>query len=263
MQGTDHTLELLSSTTNRFNGVLPDPGALPADPQVFARCLSHSLMQWQEQDLRVVWLEIPIQKSQLVPAAVDAGFSFHHSGKDYLMLTLSLNAAACIPPHATHYIGAGGVVLSRARELLVVVEKYYRTAGQPPRYKLPGGALHQGEHLADGVRREVFEETGVETVFESLICFRHWHEYRYGKSDIYFVCRLDPLSEEIRIQEEEIDECRWMPVEEYLALVHVSPFNRKVVQAALDSPGLALAEVEGYEDRGRYEVFMPSRSRTP
>ena len=73
-----------------------------------------------------------------------------------------------------------------------------------PAYKLPGGALHQGEHLLDGVMREVYEETGVRAKFESLVCLRHWHGYRYGKSDIYFICRLSPLSEEINMQAEEM-----------------------------------------------------------
>ena len=142
-----------------------------------------------------------------------------------------------MPAHASHYIGAGGVVLNEARELLVVSEKYHRRAPGPPRYKLPGGALHAGEHLAEAVVREVSEETGVETEFDALVCFRHWHGYRFGKSDIYFVCRLRPLSTEISIQEDEIAECLWMPVAKYLADENVSAFNKRIVEAALNSTG--------------------------
>ena len=109
-------------------------------------------------------------------------------------------------------------MLSEDQELLVVSEKYQRQQPGPPRYKLPGGALHEGEHLAEGVVREVLEETGVRARFDALVCFRHWHGYRYGKSDIYFVCRLSPLSKEITIQEEEIAECLWMPVEAYSSM---------------------------------------------
>lgn len=252
-------MEPLAFTTNRFDGVLADPGALPSDPDEFAARLDHSLEHWRQQDFRVAWLEIPIGHSRLVPVAVEAGFLFHHSGADYLMLTLALEEDAFVPAHATHYIGAGGVVLSQERQLLVVAEKYYRTPGQLPRFKLPGGALHQGEHLVDGVIREVREETGVETAFDALVCFRHWHGYRYGKSDIYFVCRLHPLSQEITIQEEEIAECRWIPVDEYLGLDHISPFNKRVVWTALNSPGLAPEELEGYGEPERYEIFMPPK----
>ena len=250
-------MEPIESTTNSFGGVLPKPEALIPEPQEFKAQLRFSLETWTDQGFRLVWLEIPIDRSQLIPVAVATGFTFHHSGEDYLMLILRLVEGAFVPAHASHYIGAGGVVLNEQRQLLVVSEKYHRTNNQPPRYKLPGGALHQGEHLVEGVIREVLEETGVQTEFDALVCFRHWHGYRYGKSDIYFICRLHPRSEEITIQEEEIAECRWMPVEEYLAAEQVGLFNKRIVQAAMDSPGVMPMEIEGYGDRDRYEIFMP------
>ncbi len=252
---------MLQATVNRFDGVEIDPETLPEDPAVFEAALAASLESWRQASRRLVWLEIPIGRAALIPIATRAGFLFHHSGQHYLMLTCALVPDAYVPGPATHYIGAGGVVLNAARELLVVVERYYRTPGQPPRYKLPGGALQGGEHLVDGVIREIREETGVLTEFEALVCFRHWHDYRFGKSDIYFVSRLRPLTQAIQRQEEEISECRWMPVDEYLGAAQVSAFNRRVVRAALEHPGLAPADIEGYEDRRRYEVFMPpSRS---
>jgi 8-oxo-dGTP pyrophosphatase MutT (NUDIX family) len=195
----------------------------------------------------------------LIPVAVEAGFIFHHSEENHLMLTCRLVEGAFIPGHATHYIGAGGVVLNARDELLVVCERHRRT--KQPYYKLPGGALHAGEHLVDGVIREVLEETGIQTTFESLVCFRHWHGYRYGKSDIYFVCRLAPLSEEVTRQVEEIEECLWMPVEEYFAHDLVSPFNKRIVRAALNSKGVAPEEVDGYADPARYEIFMPGEGQ--
>ena len=56
------------------------------------------------------------------------------------MLTLRLEPDAFIPNFATHYIGAGGVVLNEARELLVICEKAH-SHNRPHYYKLPGGAL--------------------------------------------------------------------------------------------------------------------------
>jgi 8-oxo-dGTP pyrophosphatase MutT (NUDIX family) len=215
------------------------------------------LEAWKAQGLLVVWLEVPITKAVLIPVAVEEGFTFHHSNDDYLMMTYQLVEGAFIPPFATHYIGAGGVVLNPRRELLVVCERY-RRPGQAPFYKLPGGALQPGEHLADAVIREVLEETGVKTEFDALVCFRHWHGYRYGKSDIYFVCRLKPLSRDIAIQEEEIEECLWMPVEDFLNSEDISLFNKHIVKAALDSPGISPAIIEGFQD-GTREFFMPWR----
>ena len=180
-------MEVLEFTTNPFRGAVTSSGSLPSDPAEFTLRLHHSLEVWRSEGLRTVWMEIPPSLAALIPIAVEAGFSFHHSSEEYLMLTLRLASDAQIPPFATHYIGAGGVVLNEDSELLLVCERY-RRPGQPPFYKLPGGALQAGEHLADAVVREVLEETGVRTRFDALVCFRHWHGYRYGKSDIYFVC---------------------------------------------------------------------------
>jgi len=249
-------MDTLEATTNPFGGILPRPDTLPADPDQFGKQLRHSLESWKAEGHKVVWLEVTLEKAGLIPVAVGSGFVFHHTTNEYLMLTLRLVEGSFIPPFSTHYIGAGGVVLNPQDELLVVSEKHRRRRNNPS-YKLPGGAVHPGEHISECVKREVMEETGVETKFKSLVCFRHWHGYRYGKSDIYFVCRLSPVNQEITIQEEELEECLWMPVQDYLGNDHVSVFNKEIVQAALDSPGVAPTAIEGYSDPEKHEIFMP------
>ncbi len=248
-------MELLAHSVNNFNGVIIDPAQLPGDPAEFRARLDASIAQWRADGRQVVWMEAPIGKSALIPLAVDAGFGFHHSQDGYLMMTLLLQEGAFVPYYATHYIGAGGVVINSRQEILVVCERF--RSNNRPYYKLPGGALHPGEHLVDGVIREVREETGVEAKFESLACFRHWHGYRYGKSDIYFVCRLSPLSETIVMDDYEIEECKWMPVAEYLESELVGLFNRRIVRAAIKNPGIPSVWVEGYSDPTRHEFFFP------
>jgi len=257
---TERPMIPIPAERNAFGGVIPSPGDLHPDPGHFCQQLTESLDHWRAEALRVVWLEIPIDKSSLIPVAVECGFCFHHSSEDYLMLALRLVPEAAVPAPASHYIGAGGVTLNARGELLVVSEQHHQRPGQLPRYKLPGGALHEGEHLTEAVVREVFEETGVRAQFEAMACFRHWHGYRYGKSDMYFICRLRALSEEISIQEEEIAESLWMPVEEYLSHERVSPFNKEIVLAAVNTPGLSRVESEGYGDPEQYEFFMPRPS---
>ena len=206
---------ILEHKPNPFGGVVIDPERLPDDPDEYKQALQASRDAWRSGGVLVAWLEVPLSKAALVPVSVEAGFSYHHAGQDYLLLTLQLVESAHIPPYASHYIGAGGVVLDDNNELLLVREKY-GFGDRPPTLKMPGGALRSGEHLADAMVREVLEETGVTTRFDSVVCFRHWHGYRYGKSDIYFVCRLSPLNKEIQMQTEEIQECLWMPVDEFL-----------------------------------------------
>ena len=251
-------MDSLPSSTNRFGGVVVDPKGLPAHLDGFKERLQYSLNAWTQEGLKVVWLEIPIENSALIPIAVEAGFAFHHSGQDYLMLTYPLVEGAFVPPYATHYIGAGGVVLNERDELLVVWERVHRMSGRKY-YKLPGGALLQGEHIVDGVKREILEETGIDTQFEGLVCFRHWHGYRFAKSDIYFVCRLSPLNHKIVADEQEIQECLWMPVDEYLSSEVVGIFNKRIVEAALNGSSMAPAWIEGYQtEPDRREIFMPA-----
>ncbi len=250
-------MKTLKADRNVFAGYTVDPDDLPEDSGHFATLLAESIRDWKTAGGKLVWLEIPDQKAILIPAALAAGFSFHHTEGNNLMLTLRLESDAFIPNFATHYIGAGGVVLTEARELLVICEKAH-SHNRPHYYKLPGGALLPREHLVDGVIREVMEETGIQTRFQSLMCFRHWHGYRYGKSDIYFICRLQPLSYEIIMQESEIEECMWMPVNEYLNLESVGVFNKRVVEYALTDCGLVPTWIEGYnDDRDAREIFVP------
>ena len=169
-----------------------------------------------------------------------------------------------MPPFATHYIGAGGVVIDDDRRLLVIQERHHRHR----HYKLPGGALLPGEHIASAAVREVKEETGIDTEFVSLVCFRHWHGYRYGKSDIYFVTRLRPLTYDIEMDPSEISECLWMPVDDYLGHQDTHEFNRRIVQAALDieaaeagraaCPALRPEPIPGYGTPETHELFFPN-----
>ena len=153
-------MKAIESTRNHFGGVLPKPEALPVNPDRFRVVLAESLKIWKAEKYRVVWLEVPIEKSSLIPVAVEVGFSFHHSGNDYLMATFQLEEGAFIPAHSSHYIGAGGVTLNENGELLVVSERYHRTRSTTPRYKLPGGALRQGEHLAEAGGARSFRRDG-------------------------------------------------------------------------------------------------------
>lgn len=248
-------VQALSYKANPFGGVVVEPQELPDSSQEFRSRLRYSMDLWRSDGVLVVWLEIPIKQSDLVPVAVGEGFVYHHAGDGYLLLTCSIVEGSLIPPYASHYIGAGGVVLTEDKELLVVREKF-GFGGRPATLKLPGGALRSGEHLADAVVREVLEETGVETEFESVVCFRHWHGYRYGKSDIYFVCRLTPLTREITMQTQEIQECIWMPVDEFLGSESVADFNKWIVNAGLKAPGMGITSVVGYPAVGDREFFV-------
>ena len=229
---------MLEGSVNRYSGMVIDPDSLPSDPGQFASQLRTALAAWKDQGLQLAWLQVPLGRAAIVPVAVEHGFVFHHADQESLMMQAQLQAEAFVPGQASHYVGAGGVVLDEQQRVLVVSERYRRDMSRPF-YKLPGGYLENGEDISAAVVREVQEETGVIARFESMCAVRHRHGVNHGRSDFYFICLLRPLSQEIRIQQEEIEECLWMPVEEYLAHECTSTFNGYVVRTALNGRGLA------------------------
>jgi 8-oxo-dGTP pyrophosphatase MutT (NUDIX family) len=247
----------IAHRVNRHGAVMPDPAALPADPVAFGSSLEASLSAWQAAGHRSVLLELPIASSVLIPVAVALGFVFHHSDAAVLTLLRSLTTEPVFVPSATHTVGAGGVVINEHRELLVVWETADRAS--PDRYKLPGGYVDAGEHIGSAVEREVFEETGVRSRFESMVCLRHWHLNLFGSSNLYFVCRLSPLSREIRNLDPEIHDVRWMPVDKYLASDGIYGFNKRVVELALRGEGMITGPLEGYDrSSAEVEIFYES-----
>lgn len=68
------------------------------------------------------------------------------------------------------------------------------------------------ENIVEAVKREVLEETGIQTEFVSLVCFCHMLNFRFGCSDIYFICHLKPLTQDINMDTREIADAKWMDV---------------------------------------------------
>lgn len=88
-------------------------------------------------------------------------------------------------------VGVGGVVIHRNRVLLI------RRGGEPMKgqWSIPGGMLELGEELAEGARRELKEETGLDVepleiiaVFDRIM--RAGRRVRYHYVIIDYACRL-------------------------------------------------------------------------
>ncbi len=237
---------------NQFNGAIIDAGSLPEEAADFKELLGNTINKLKKEERNTLWINMPIEKAAYVPIAVDAGFQYHHADAENVEMVLKLHPGAFIPAYATHYIGAGGVILDEQNRILVIQERFHTRK----HYKLPGGALDPGEHISDAVVREVYEETGIRTEFQYLSCFRHWHGYRYGKSDIYFVCRLKPLTFELKLDPQEISAGVWMPVEEYLNHPDTHPFNRKIVRTVLTGKGLSREDIPGYGSDETHEMMF-------
>jgi ADP-ribose pyrophosphatase YjhB (NUDIX family) len=88
-------------------------------------------------------------------------------------------------------VGVGGVVVHRGRVLLI------RRGTEPLKgqWSIPGGLLELGEELAEGVRRELKEETGLNVEPRELLAvfdriFRENSRVRYHYVIVDYLCRL-------------------------------------------------------------------------
>lgn len=175
-----------------------------------------------------VWIEVHISRSHLVPLLAQLGFQYHHAQGDTCVLNLWLpSTESLVPEFATHHLGVGGVVLNSRREILCVRERRAKSFSLP--WKIPGGLAHLGESIEEAVVREILEETGIHTTFRNVLCFRHAHGLAHGRSDLYFVCRLDPVEDMDQdgnvvipqpvAQEAEIEVASWVPYTEFRDMV--------------------------------------------
>jgi ADP-ribose pyrophosphatase YjhB (NUDIX family) len=175
-----------------------------------------------------VWIEVHISQSSLVPQMAQLGFRYHHAQDDICVLNLWLQPTdSLVPEFATHHIGVGGIVINSRQEILCVRERRPKSYSMP--WKIPGGLSNLGEHIDEAVVREILEETGIQTEFRNVLCFRHAHGLANGRSDIYFVCRLDPVEgvdqdgncviPEPTAQESEIEAASWVPYTEFRDMV--------------------------------------------
>ena len=141
-------------------------------------------------------------------------------------------------------MGVGAVVINSRNEILCVRE--LRRNYMP--WKMPTGLTEIGESLDEAAIREVWEETGIRTTFHSVLSFRQTHGLAHGRSDLFFVCRMDPVEDVASATTDtsttsvpptpvaqacEIERAAWVPYEEYRAMVmdpeHGHPMMRQVL----------------------------------
>ena len=128
-------------------------------------------------------------------------------------------------------VGVGGVVIDRGRALLI------RRGSEPLKgeWSIPGGMVELGEELAEGVKRELKEETGLDVepiecilVFDRIMKEGERVKYHYVIAD--YLCRrkrgrLRPASD--------VTDARWVR-REALPQYHLTDMATTVILKAFD-----------------------------
>jgi 8-oxo-dGTP pyrophosphatase MutT (NUDIX family) len=225
-------LPILRGRLDRHNGIHVNLDQLDSrSHNSFMAILRVSLCHWLAEKRCAAWLRVPIERSSLITEAAKLGFRFHHAENTSAMLYLWLrpNSECKIHPFATHQVGvAGCVVNSETSEILVVKDKEQSHS----LWKFPGGVADLGENIAETAKREILEETGLHTEFQGILAFRQLHSQpnSFGRSDLFFVCHMTPLTFDMRPCSEEIAACRWIGLDEFERTGHFSAMTKRVVQ---------------------------------
>lgn len=201
---------------------------------------------------KLLWIKLSIENAAYIPLLTQYEFVFHNCNERDITLVKRLVQNPVIPTATNHTLGVGAVVIDDGK-LLVIKDKIVTG------YKLPGGHIDDSENISNALIREVYEETGIDVEFESIISLGHFTPGQFNESNLYVICRAKPLSKEINIQDyEEILEARWLDLQEYFECEDVSPYNKKLVEAALKNDGFKIDQTGGLIRRKElnYQLFL-------
>jgi ADP-ribose pyrophosphatase YjhB (NUDIX family) len=209
----------------------------------FPERLKSTVTACRELGKSSIWVEVPMHRCSLIETGEMSalGFQFHHAVGETAVLNLWLkDSESKVPEFATHNVGVGAVVVNSRDEILCVRE--LRKNYMP--WKTPTGLSNLGEQIDEAAVREVLEETGIRTKFHSILSFRQTHDVAHGRSDLFFVCRLDPIEERDAndnpiidmptAQACEIEKAEWVPLSVYRTMIndqdHGHPMMRHVIE---------------------------------
>jgi len=210
------TSSLFDFKNLKFNSVLIKFSSIEQnylEDAIIEKEITRVVSELKQNGKNAVHVHIQVPLSRFIPCFAKLGFELHHAKPDRIVLVKWLldHVENKIPPYGTHVVGVGGCVINEKQEILSV--KLQNMAIE--RWTIPGGLVHVNEDISAGVTREVFEETGIRTEFQSVLSFRHTPHSAFDRSDLYFICKLNPRSFDITIDPFEIKEAKWVPLEEF------------------------------------------------
>jgi ADP-ribose pyrophosphatase YjhB (NUDIX family) len=89
------------------------------------------------------------------------------------------------------------------------------------KWTLPGGHIEPGESIMEAAKREAEEETGLRLKFVKILAFGELinpKDFHRPAHFVFFACIFDVLGGELKLQEDELSESKWVTPQEALEL---------------------------------------------
>ncbi|HIP12361.1 MAG TPA: NUDIX domain-containing protein [Arcobacter sp.] len=239
----------LNITEDKYNGITIDGSNLPDNINTFEKELLKILYKNKLRNL--LWIKIPIYKSNFIPLLTTHDFVFHHCNEEDITLLKRISTNPIIPTAKNHTLGVGAVVISD-NKLLVIKDKFQKG------FKLPGGHIDDRENITTALKREVLEETGIKIEFKNIISLGHFSPSQFRESNLYIVCTAKALSCEINIQDaDEILESKWLNLDDFFLDEEILSYNKALVKSAIENKGLKKDECNFFTNPNKtYEFFF-------
>lgn len=248
---TEFNFTTLTLIADKYDGITIDNSNTSHTPKEFEKELINIIQNIKNKHL--LWIKLPIEKSELIPLLTKYDFIFHHCNEKDLTLLKKLTNNPIIPTAKNHTLGVGAVVIEN-NKLLVIKDRFQKG------YKLPGGHIDDRENISQALKREIFEETGIKIELESVVSLGHFSPAQFGESNLYVVCTAKALSTKIDILDShEILEAKWIDMDDFYDCEEIHLYNKTMVKTALESKGLQIKQDNFFENPNQdksYEFFF-------
>lgn len=123
-----------------------------------------------------------------------------------------------IPTHTIGTFGSaiGAIILNVDNKILLTKRKGDNEVN-PGTWEIVFGRLNQNEGFEEALHREVKEEVGLKVEPVSIVGLMHFLRLGIEYNGVIFLCYA--MSQNVKIQAEEIDEYVWVTIEEAIPLV--------------------------------------------
>ena len=151
-------------------------------------------------------------------------------------------------------VGVAAAVV-RDNHVLLVQEARGPYKGQ---WGLPKGYVDQNESIENAVLRELKEETGLDGTVEGFIGFR---STKTSDNVGLFLCySVSVQSGSLLIQEEEIQQAKYVPKDLFSQLEWISPTLRSFAEVAVSGQKLPIVDLSEESQRPYHVVFSDART---